>query len=477
LPSFRPGFFFGASTGRAVAAMVFFALSPVSLLGTAGLAYSWDGVLADSSTGKPVAGAVVVRSWHRITAMPGGGVTSFLGVEEGLSDRDGSFHVSWRFFGVSVPLMSVVEEDEAIVFKPGYEHLSLRERPSKIELVPVPTSPSSRTKALRALQSEITSRHDKAVLLRTVMEKEEEFLNAALATVAFGLRDSSGRARTERVPTEGSLGGGRYSASAPQAHPRQQSDVRPSGRPVESLIRDLKERDWRIQAEARRALLGLAGDAVEPLLRALRDDDPEARRAAAQMLGLIEDGRAVEPLTEALKDQEPKVRNAAMRAVGRLGDPRGVRALIGLWKDPSAETRTKAAESIVESGGGAVESLILALGDEDPYVRWRSAWTMGKIGDTRSVEPLIKTLDDDAPEVRWMAVHALGEIKDMKAFEPLTALLGDRDTGIASEANRSLERLQRKEEVSGPGLRPPDLDAQRPVIQRIHPVAPQGGMK
>jgi HEAT repeat protein len=102
---------------------------------------------------------------------------------------------------------------------------------------------------------------------------------------------------------------------------------------------------------------------------------------------------------------------------------------------------------------------------------------MGRIGDTRSVEPLIKTLDDDAPEVRWMAVHALGEIKDMKAFEPLTALLGDRDTGIASEANRSLERLQRKEEAPEPGLRPPDLDAQRPVIQRIHPVAPQGGMK
>jgi HEAT repeat protein len=63
--------------------------------------------------------------------------------------------------------------------------------------------------------------------------------------------------------------------------------------------------------------LGQTGDAraLEPLLDALANFEPEVRAAAAEALGQIGDRRAVGPLAAALTNPDPAVREAAARAL------------------------------------------------------------------------------------------------------------------------------------------------------------------
>lgn len=57
------------------------------------------------------------------------------------------------------------------------------------------------------------------------------------------------------------------------------------------------------------------GDAVEPLVAALRDPREDVRRAAAGALGRIGDERAVEPLSRTLDDSYASVRERARSAI------------------------------------------------------------------------------------------------------------------------------------------------------------------
>ena len=152
--------------------------------------------------------------------------------------------------------------------------------------------------------------------------------------------------------------------------------------------------------------LGRLGDAraVEPLIQALGDKRAEVRRAAGQALASLGqpvwegrvrgdcgdydrlgdsgDARAVEPLIRALRDEEKDARSKAAAALGRLGD------------------------------GRAVEPLIQALKDEDELVRNVAATYLGTIGDTRALEPLREALNDKDTNVRESAQRAFNIIAE-----------------------------------------------------------------
>lgn len=67
------------------------------------------------------------------------------------------------------------------------------------------------------------------------------------------------------------------------------------------------------------SVLGQMGEvAVEPLLLALKDEDPGKRSQAASALGEIGLARVVKPLRDLLCDENPEVRKVAQRAVQRL---------------------------------------------------------------------------------------------------------------------------------------------------------------
>jgi HEAT repeat protein len=246
----------------------------------------------------------------------------------------------------------------------------------------------------------------------------------------------------------------------------------------------------------------LGENAVEALLEALEDQEPEVRRGAAWALGVIRNPRAVEPLVSRLRDADESVRSGAAWALGVIGDPRGVPALVDALRDSSPEVRRKAAWALGEigereavdalvqvlededldvrrvtflvleklgwkpteeeevrrliaerewdrlagMGDVAVESLIEALSAEDGETRMKAAWALGEIGDRRALEPLLDVLEDLEPQVREKAARSLGKLRDPGALEGLLRLLDDEDEGVRAAASEALGELGWKPE-------------------------------
>lgn len=141
------------------------------------------------------------------------------------------------------------------------------------------------------------------------------------------------------------------------------------------------------RAIAARWLVGSPGyaDALEPLLAALADEDPEVRLAAAAALEGRED-LTVEALLTPCRSEHPEIR---VWAAGRLGELGGDRA---------------------------AELLAGALADDDPEVRAGAALALGELGDARAVKPLIPLLKERGPDA-WAAFVLLQEMGGTEAGE------------------------------------------------------------
>jgi HEAT repeat protein len=139
--------------------------------------------------------------------------------------------------------------------------------------------------------------------------------------------------------------------------------------------------------------VGLDQALVERLLPFLDDATPEARRAAATILGSLGDPRAGDPLVRALDDFDAGVRWSAALSLATLRDRRAAPFLI--------------------------EGLRAADGD----LRLLAARTLGDLADwgaerlANAVEPLIDILKrDESDSVRATAATALGALRDGRAL-------------------------------------------------------------
>ncbi|MQL51610.1 hypothetical protein GFC01_04905 [Desulfofundulus thermobenzoicus] len=72
-----------------------------------------------------------------------------------------------------------------------------------------------------------------------------------------------------------------------------------------------------------------------------------------------------------------------------------------------------------------VKKLIASLKHEDPTIRRRSAWLLGKLQVKAAVFPLLQCLqdNDDDPYILADTARALGEIGDARATAQLVSLL------------------------------------------------------
>ncbi len=181
-------------------------------------------------------------------------------------------------------------------------------------------------------------------------------------------------------------------------------------RDVNGLVRALKHKDVNVVGGAARALIGIGPPAVESLIHALRDEDPRVRIIAVSILGRIGDARAVEPLVGMFRDQFFKVGEEAVSALAAIGEP-------------------------------AVETVIRALQDMDPIVRYLAVDALKSIGSKRAVEPLIQAQKDGNRDVRSAVAVALGTIGDPRAVDALSQALRDEDKGVRFEAAKALVKV------------------------------------
>ncbi len=132
-------------------------------------------------------------------------------------------------------------------------------------------------------------------------------------------------------------------------------------------------------------VLGLSGRGDPELLRrALQDDVPEVREAAATALGEVADSGSVEILIEhATNDDEDKlVREAAVAALGAIGDDRAVPALLALIESGPPQLRRRSVPALSVFDGDRVETALRqAAKDRNPMVREAAEMVVGRTAD------------------------------------------------------------------------------------------------
>jgi HEAT repeat protein len=181
--------------------------------------------------------------------------------------------------------------------------------------------------------------------------------------------------------------------------------------------------------------------AVPEHIKALKDEQADARRHAAHCLWLIgaEAPEATPALLEALHDKDGEVRREAAQALGRTGkqDSKVIGALVEGLKDEDATVRVKAAAALYElreqtipQRQAILPALIEALKDKDEEVEAWSALLIGKLGTDKTALPnLMAMLKASSAKARMNAADAVAGLgpEAKPAFATLMELAKDDD--------------------------------------------------
>ena len=198
-------------------------------------------------------------------------------------------------------------------------------------------------------------------------------------------------------------------------------------------ILDQKEERWEVKGNAALAL-GLMGElrAAKPLIALLNDQNAHLRASAATALGPLKAPGSLQPLIATLKDRDPQVRIKAAVSLGRLGDSDAVEPLIQALQEEDQQVREVAAGALRNyKDQRATKALIAALQDSYGNVRINAAGALGQTKSPEAVEPLVGLLTNDNESIRGAAATALGELGDARAGEALLAMVRREDSEIA----------------------------------------------
>ena len=219
---------------------------------------------------------------------------------------------------------------------------------------------------------------------------------------------------------------------------------------VDYALQVLKDRTWPVTARAQAAAaLGRtgAGDAVEPLMEALRNQEPQVQTAAINALSRLADERATEALVSALLSRSERVRDAAMDVLPnwRLGDVE--QELLKVTRADDVDAQRRASVLLAELTTMAAHELL-----EDVVA-------VGEVG--RATTPVdLKILEATAgdpraqPELRRRALRALGYAGDTGNLPALLDLVKPRHD-YAGPAALAVARIgSRATAETLPGLRP-----------------------
>jgi HEAT repeat protein len=129
---------------------------------------------------------------------------------------------------------------------------------------------------------------------------------------------------------------------------------------------------------------------------------------------------AVQTLSVALGDDDERVRKAAMEALSAIGGDEALAAIASASADDDPHLRARAAQALSAAGGrSAADYLALALHDEDPRVRAAAVASLGDLEDDRHLHIIRQSLDDPDPQVRERAVDILEDLDDEAMFRAL----------------------------------------------------------
>lgn len=212
-------------------------------------------------------------------------------------------------------------------------------------------------------------------------------------------------------------------------------------RSIPALISVLADDDHHSGAQrVTSALASFGSVAIEPLLVALKDDDPKVRLGAVSAIRIIiyreKDQRVFEPLLVALNDTNEDVRVEAAWALGDIKDARAIDPLIAMTKR-SDRSQSSAVDALGMIGNAkAVPILCDLLNDESDWIVKSAAEALGRIGDPKAADALYALRANTNRELRAAAGIALTRLGDSRAAPILVGVL---DNG--EEVQSALKRL------------------------------------
>ena len=154
--------------------------------------------------------------------------------------------------------------------------------------------------------------------------------------------------------------------------------------------------------------VALGERALPSLIRLMKDDDPEARIFAANLLGNIRSQRALPILVEGLRDPDVNVRLASTEALGKIGSPSAVKPLSEVLPD-EPWVAMAAIKSLGDIGGDEALSVLYQCLETDEY-QGITFDAIEKAGDEKAIAHLIPFVDRE--EMRELALKAVVNIAD-----------------------------------------------------------------
>jgi HEAT repeat protein len=129
---------------------------------------------------------------------------------------------------------------------------------------------------------------------------------------------------------------------------------------------------------------------TDVIVEGLKDPDVDVRREAAKAMAEVFDDPPADKIIPLLKDQDPDVRNYAAISLGKTKSDEAVNVLVkGMRDDKNEQVRNSAGMSLEKIGAQSVEPLNeLLKSTNDMELVIRIAQILGSIGDKRAVSSL-----------------------------------------------------------------------------------------
>ena len=199
----------------------------------------------------------------------------------------------------------------------------------------------------------------------------------------------------------------------------------------------------------------LGQEALDGVITALDDTNEKVRFGAAYTLGYSYEVKLIEPKrrkdgSESESEFLARVTYLQQYAnpLGLLDKDKATTALVKTLKDKVSQVRAEAAKSLGIMGNAdeALPALIeILLKDEDSRVRSDVAEALHDLEDLRAVAPLIMALADEDKWVRYSAVRALKYLEVASAFEAVDQLFNqENDEDVSEIAARALIVLNKE---------------------------------
>ncbi|CAN2047590.1 hypothetical protein GMMP1_480018 [Candidatus Magnetomoraceae bacterium gMMP-1] len=189
---------------------------------------------------------------------------------------------------------------------------------------------------------------------------------------------------------------------------------------VITLLELLRVEEPSLRSRAMNILSRLGRKALKPIKNYLKDDDPDVRIFATNVLGNIGSKDTFSALIQLLNDDEENVRYAAVESLGKIGEKKAIPYLLDMLKDEWA--RYPAIESLgLLRAADAVPDL-LKLYEEDEWIRHAVIEAFGNIRQPDLVDFLIQEMDTDNEMIYHAVLIGLSKIEQTNscgAFEKM----------------------------------------------------------